>query len=80
MKTLQVGDYVKNLTKEQFDEILTVNSIDRFMFYTTIEDFDFYGAGIVYSEFNRFLHAEKKMCKTELTFKEFLLRAKNTFK
>ena len=29
MKTLQVGDYVKNLTKEQFDEILTVNSKPR---------------------------------------------------
>lgn len=80
MKKLEVGDYVKNLTEEQWDELNKVeNSEDPLQFeMNNLEYNKCISFAIVY-DFECFLFAEKRYCKTELTFEEFLSRAKNTF-
>ena len=80
MKTLQVGDYVKNLTEKQWKKLNEVeNSEDPLAFeMNNSEDNKCIPFAIVY-DFECLLFAEKRYCKTELTFEEFLSRAKNTF-
>lgn len=78
MKTLEVGDYVKNLTEKQFDNIMKLQPYP-FSRYC-------YGVGrtdelIFEGYYIDFLNgAHKVELETELTYRQFLSRAKNTFK
>ena len=79
MKKLEVGDYVKNLTEKQFKNVLSIEEKGKILFYYPEHDDDFHGAGLMYPEFGELIHAEIDKCKTELTYRQFLLRAKMTF-
>jgi hypothetical protein len=79
---LQEGDYVKNLTEKQWNELLDIENNSRR--YTHIYDHNdidtknYFKNGFVYSDSN-LLHSKKSACKQELTFRQFKGRAKNTF-
>lgn len=74
MRTLQVGDYVKNLTEYQFDKIMELEQ-KNFCKYDYVkgqtDELIFQGN---YIDFISGSH------DVELTYRQFLLRAKNTFK
>jgi len=82
MKKLEVGDYVKNLTKKQFDSILEMeNSWCHSLMTHGIPGTDgFHENGLLFDRFGSINHARIKQCKNELTYRQFLSRAKNTFK
>ena len=77
---LQQGDYVTDLTKEQFDELQDIEGFngERLPYYNDKEDGKvFFANGLVYDEC--FYHSKKEYCKTKLSFTEFKQRAINTF-
>ena len=78
---LQQGDYVTDLTKEQFDELIMIENHVLVMGYTNDkEDNEYYFAnGICYSHTELLDYSDKKICKTLLSFTEFKQRAINTF-
>lgn len=79
MKTLQVGDYVKNLTEKQWKKLNDVENYRPLAIELNDKnDKKYYHFGIMYKA-ECLLFAEKIDCRTELTFEEFLSRAKNTF-
>ncbi len=77
---LQQGDYVTDLTEEQFDELQDIENFHggRLPYYNDKEDGKvFFANGLVYDE--HLYHSRKDSCKNHLTFTEFKQRAINTF-
>lgn len=82
MKKLQEGDYVRNLTEEQWSELLMIEC-GKFTltYYIASKDNDEYHLkSLRFDEFGDLMHGEKIYCKNELTFEEFKQRAINTYK
>lgn len=78
MKTLQVGDYVKNLTEKQFDKIMELQP-EYFGKYLYVKDQT--DELICQGNYIGFIKGSIRIePTTELTYLQFLLRAKNTFK
>jgi len=72
MKKLEKGDYVVNLSKQQFDEILNICD----MCYVNIKDQKFY-----YDKKDNYIYCHNESeAINELSFDEFKQRAINTFK
>lgn len=79
MEKLQQGDYVKDLTKEQFYELVLLGKQKRFTWEASIiESKMFIPKSLIFLR-GTILHTEKRKAKTELTFSEFKKRAINTF-
>lgn len=80
MKTkLKDGDFVKNLSRKQFNKLLIIEKgFLSLTFFVNDDDDEFHNKSLIF-QFGSLYHAEKQQSKTELTFEEFLSRAKNTF-
>jgi len=74
MKKLQVGDYVKNLTEKQFDKLMETEAAPEPYIYVKgqTDTLVFGGEYLGFNEWTAIL-------KTQLTYRQFLLRAKMTF-
>lgn len=68
---LQQGDYVRNLTKEQFEELIEIEDFPIELSYEKSNKTLGYDGSCLYTE--------NFIPKTELTFSEFKQRAINTF-
>ena len=81
MKKLEAGDYVKNLTEKQWNKLLDIeNSSYRISHMPQRKDETFYHrTSIRFDEFKGLNHGSVENCKIELTYRQFLSRAKNTF-
>lgn len=81
MKKLEVGDYVKNLTEKQWNAILDIkNSNYRITYMPQRKDETYYyRTSIRLDESKGLNHGSIENCKNELTYRQFLGRAKNTF-
>lgn len=75
MEKLKQGDYVTNLTKEQFDELMKYQTESYGRYYFTNENNNAVFEGDYISVF-----LENHECKTKLPFEVFKERAINTFK
>jgi hypothetical protein len=77
---LQEGDYVKNLTEKQWNELLGIEGMGLFPPYykEDIETHGYFKNGLLYDG-EVLCHTVKPECKQELTFRQFKSRAKNTF-
>lgn len=84
MKKLEVGDYVKNLTEEQFDKLMELQP-KKFGQYSYskgqtdtlyLHNYDFLGLAIEFISINQQFN---QPLKQELTYRQFLGRAKMTF-
>ena len=78
MKKLEVGDYVKNLTEKHFNNIMKFqpDSSIKYRYIKGQTDELIYHGG--YIDYLTGYHGVE--IKTELTYLQFLSRAKNTFK
>lgn len=81
MKKLQEGDYVRNLTEEQFNELLMIETGRVSLTYsiTLSERTGCYKQSLRFDEDGDLMHGWKSLCKNELTFEEFKQRAINTY-
>lgn len=81
MKKLQEGDYVRNLTEEQWNELLMIECGEvTLTYYIASRDRDEYHLKSLFvDEFGDLMTGEKIYCKNELTFEEFKQRAINTY-
>lgn len=80
MKKLEVGDYVKNLTEKQFNTLLDVECGLGILTWGIPNSPYYYHNGLLFADHKNLLHAKKEKCIKELTYRQFLTRAKNTFK
>lgn len=80
MKKLEVGDYVKNLTEKQFNKLLDVECGLGILTWGIPNSHYYYHNGLLFADYKNLLHAKKEKCIKELTYRQFLTRAKNTFK
>lgn len=71
MKKLKKGDYVINLTEEQFKELIEIEN-------HSIKIPHFGGGFLYYINESLYMHDKKEM-KNELSFEEFKQRAIKTF-
>jgi hypothetical protein len=81
MKKLEKGDYVVNLSEQQFDELQDIENHNglRLPYYNDEKDGElFYANGLVYDDC--FFHSRKETCTNLLSFDDFKQRAINTFK
>lgn len=78
MKKLEVGDYVKNLTEEQFDKIMELQPENFCKYCYSVGQTDKLIFKGQYIDFLNGAHCVE--LSTQLTFRQFLSRAKNTFK
>jgi hypothetical protein len=74
MEKLKNGDYCKNLTKEQFDELLNIEN------WKGVELIYNDGIGILYQDECLIHNHSFFNLKTKLSFEDFKNRAINTFK
>jgi len=79
MEKLKQGDYVTNLTKEQFDELLMVSNSSMNWKVSIREHFMYIEKSIMYNGFE-LLHSKKSDLENQLPFEVFKQRAINTFK
>lgn len=81
MKELQEGDYVRNLTEEQWNELLMIETGRVSLMYSLTMETDLkHGHALRVDEFGELMHGWKDKCENELTFEEFKQRAINTYK
>jgi hypothetical protein len=81
MKKLEVGDYVKNLTEKQFKTLLDIENDSLYRLTHGIPgNENYYENGLLASSTMTLNHARITRCTNELTYRQFLSRAKNTFK
>jgi len=83
MKKLQVGDYVKNLTEKQFDKLMELQPQDFPKYEYSVGQTDTLylhdHCGRFCMEFISMFPEFNQPLKTQLTYRQFLLRAKMTF-
>lgn len=84
MKKLEVGDYVKNLTEKQFDKIMDFqpgigHGSYKYDYIIGQTDCLWLNTGIGGSYLSFPHKANRHQLQTELTYRQFLGRAKNTF-
>lgn len=86
MNRLRHGDYVRDITYEQYKELKKVGPFYFPKYITDDEDQrDYYKHAYLFEETEgpdkgRVRHAYKKHCLTLLTFEEFLEKLANTYK
>lgn len=79
-EVLQQGDYVTNLTKEQFDELIEIENKFKFSWRSSKTNVsNFISKSIMYNGC-RLIHSEILNIKNQLLFEEFKQRSINTFK
>jgi hypothetical protein len=83
MKKLEVGDYVKNLTEKQFDKLMELQpkhspKYDYVVGQTDLLYLHGYAYGVAMKFISIFPGLNQPL-KTQLTYRQFLLRAKMTF-
>lgn len=78
MEKLKQGDYVKNLTKEQFEELVRIEGKENLTYSTSILGSDIFTPKSLIFSGKNLLHTEKRKAKTELTFEQFKQRLINT--
>lgn len=80
-EVLQQGDYVTNLTEEQFDELYIIGKCVALSWETSKgKDNVYISKSLILSEKGRLNHTKISKAITKLTFEEFKQRAINTFK
>jgi len=81
MIKLEKGDYVKELTEQQFNELQDIERSNfRFSFPDAdVDSFELFKNGLCYFE-NILDHSWRRQCTNLLSFDEFKERAINTFK
>lgn len=78
---LKKGDYVTNLTKEQFDELYIIGKCLALSWETSNKKDNVYiSKSLTLNAIGRLNHTEISEALTKLPFEEFKQRAINTFK
>lgn len=76
---LKEGDFCKNLTKVQFNQITTLSNLCYTTWTEHDEDTDvFYANSLVFNE-SKVSHGWVDLCKTKYDFPDFWQLCKNTF-
>lgn len=80
---LKDGDFVKNLTETQFNNILKQEDFHpiciKFKYCAKNDNDECHPYSLLYED-HCLLHGLKESSKNELTYRQFLSRAKNTWK
>lgn len=76
---LQQGDYVTNLTEEQFNELIEISNSSITWNVSISEDCFYIDKSVMYKD-KKILHSKKSDLDNQLPFEEFKQRAINTFK
>lgn len=79
MKKLEVGDYVKNLTEKQFDKLMELQPSPFCTYKYSVYKVDNLIFEGCYMDFLSGAHGLRIIKEKELTYRQFLGRAKKTF-